>query len=287
MARSGSFPVEFALRRERRTLLRQLERGLETPLFVLGLVWLALLVVEFTAGLNRAGEWLGWAIWAVFVADFLLKLALAPDRLAYARRHWLVALSLLAPALRVLRVLRVARLARLLRLGRAARGLRLLRVLASLNRGMRALGATMGRRGFGYALALTVLVVFVGAAGMLAFENENPDGRGLPTYGAALWWTAMLMTTLGSEYWPQTLEGRVLCFALALYAFAVFGYLTAALSSFFLNADADDDRAALAGARSVEHLRREIVALRAEVRALGNGRGRDREPGPPPASLSP
>ena len=73
-------------------------------------------------------------------------------------------------------------------------------------------------------VALTVVVTLAGAAGMYTFENENPDGRGLSNYGAALWWTAMIMTTMGSEYWPQTAEGRVLCFLLSLYAFAVFGY---------------------------------------------------------------
>ena len=35
------------------------------------------------------------------------------------------------------------------------------------------------------------------------------------------------MTTLGSEYWPKSTEGRLLCFLLAVYAFAVWGYITA------------------------------------------------------------
>ena len=107
---------------------------------------------------------------------------------------------------------------RSLRLARAGRGLRLIRVFSSVNRGMRALGASLSRRGFGYVIALTAVVTFAGAAGMFAFENEMP---GAPrSYGAALWWTAMIMTTMGSEYWPQTVEGRVLCVFLALYAFA-------------------------------------------------------------------
>lgn len=33
----------------------------------------------------------------------------------------------------------------------------------------------------------------------------------------------MLLTTMGSEYWPQTAEGRILCLLLSVYAFAVFG----------------------------------------------------------------
>ena len=101
---------------------------------------------------------------------------------------------------------------------------------------------------------------------MYAFENENPEG--LNSYGEALWWTAMVMTTLGSQYWPLTIEGRILCVFLALYAFAVFGYVTAALATFFVGRDADDDRAELAGAKHMVALRNELAGLREEVRNL-------------------
>ncbi len=232
---------------------------------VLGFVWLALLAIELTRGLTLALETFGTAIWIIFIADFALRVALAPAKLDYVRRNWLTAISLLVPALRVFRF---ARIVRLLRVGRAVRGLRLLRVVTSLNRGMRALGQAMGRRGFGYATALTIIVVFGGAAGMHAFENNNADGRGLHDYPSALWWTAMMITTVGSEYWPQTVEGRVLCLLLALYAFAVFGYVAATLSTFFIERDAANDDAEIAGAKSIEDLRQEIIALRAEVRSL-------------------
>ena len=114
-------------------------------------------------------------------------------------------------------------------------------VVTSLNRGMRALGASMGRRGFGYVVALSVVVTLAGAAGMYAFEGDVEGG--LQTYGEALWWTAMLLTSLGSEYWPRTAEGRALCFILSLYGFAVFGYVTAALGTFFVGRDAEDEGA--------------------------------------------
>lgn len=257
--------MKAALRREQRTLLRRLEIWLETPMVILGFAWLALLALELTRGLNPALEMLGTVIWIVFIADFLLRLVLAPEKLAYVRRNWLTAISLLVPALRVFRV---ARIVRVLRVGRAARGLRLFRILSSLNRGMRALGLAMGRRGVGYAGVLTTLVVFAGAAGMYAFENDNADGRGLHDYTSALWWTAMMMTTVGSEYWPQTGEGRVLCLLLALYAFAVFGYVAATLSSFFIERDAASNDAETASAGSIDELRGEIVALRAELQAL-------------------
>jgi voltage-gated potassium channel len=179
-------------------------------------------------------------------------------------------LALLLPALRVFRMFRV------LRAARAARGLRLVRVLSSLNRGMRALGDTMGRRGFGYVVALTLVVTLAGAAGIFAFESDNPSGPRLQSYGAALWWTAMLMTTQGSDYWPQTPEGRILCFLLALYAFTILGYVTATLATFFLDRDAENTDSEVAGQSSIALLHEEIQALRSEVRELArvaNGNG--------------
>ena len=265
MKTQRTVPIDHALKKEKRTLLRRLELWLETPMVVLGFVWLGLLALELTRGLNPALETLGTAIWIIFIVDFLLRLAIAPEKLSYVRRNWLTAISLLVPALRVFRF---ARLFRVLRVGRAARGLRLFRILSSLNRGMRALGLAMGRRGFGYAVVLTIIVVFAGAAGMHAFEKDNADGRGLNDYASALWWTAMMVTTVGSEYWPQTVEGRVLCLILALYAFAVFGYVAATLSSFFIERDAASDNAETAGAESISELRSEVAALRADLRIL-------------------
>ncbi|MFI9655126.1 ion transporter [Guyparkeria sp. GHLCS8-2] len=251
------------LERERYELLQRLEGWLETPMLVLAFVWLVLLILELVRGESQLFYILGTAIWGVFLVDFAVKLVLAPAKLAYLTRNWLTAISLLIPALRIFRVFRVFRL---LRLARAGRGLRLVRVLGSLNRGMKALGASLSRRGFGYVITLTVLVTFAGAAGVYAFENGAPGGPS--GYGESLWWTAMIMTTMGSAYWPQTVEGRVLCVFLALYAFGIFGYVTAALATFFVGRDADNSDAEVAGAKQLAEVRDEVRALRADIRAL-------------------
>ena len=253
---------ENALDQERRELLARVEAWLEAPLLILGLAWLGLLVVELLWGLTPLLEAAGTGIWVLFIADFLLRLILAPAKASFLKRNWLTALSLLVPALRLFRL---ARLARVLRAARTARGLRLFRVVSSLNRGMKALGASMGRRGFGYVVAVSSIVLLAGAAGMHAFENE---AGGLTTYSEALWWTAMLLTTAGSDYWPKTPEGRVLCFLLALYAFATFGYITATLATYFVGRDAAGQEAEIAGAADLRALREEIGALRAELRQL-------------------
>ncbi len=248
---------------ERYEVLQQLEEWLEWPVLILGFVWLVLLIIELLWGLNPILEIIGYTIWAIFVVDFATRFVLAPHKLTYLRSNWLTTLSLFLPALRVFRI---TRLTRLLQLSRTVRGLRLVRVVTSLNRGMKALRASMRRRGFGYIVALTLVVVLVGAAGMVAFENEAAPGSGFDSYGEAVWWTAMIMTTLGSEYWPQTAEGRVLTFILSLYAFAVFGYTTATLATFFIGREAASDETEVAGTKAIEALQAEIKALRLEMK---------------------
>jgi voltage-gated potassium channel len=257
--------IRRKIRSERQDLVARLEDWLETPMLALGFAWLALLVYELIWNLSPALELAGAIIWIIFIVDFGLKFVLAPDKTDYLKANWLTALSLLVPALRVFRIFRVVRV---LRAARAVRGVRLFRVLTSLNRGMKALGATFSRRGFGYVVALSVIVVFAGAAGMLAFENEVEGG--IQTYGDALWWTAMMLTTIGSEYFPKTAEGRILCFVLALYGFAVFGYVTATLATYFVGRDAEAQESEIAGASDINALRTEIALLRDELKSLKN-----------------
>jgi voltage-gated potassium channel len=208
---------------------------------------------------------LGTVIWIIFIADFLLRFAVAPRKLVFLKKGWLTAVSLALPALRAARLVRLMRATRV---AQSARGIRLVRVVGSLNRGMRALGNAMSRRGFGYVVTLTVLVTFAGAAGMHSFERDVPGAAPLQTFTSSIWWTAMIMTTMGSDYWPQTTEGRILALLLAVYAFTVFGYVTAALASYFVGRDAEDAEAEVAGDTSINRLREEIAVLRAELQSF-------------------
>ena len=258
-------PEKQAIEHEQQQILQQLEDWLELPMLVLSLAWLGLFVVELTWGLTPLLDTISLVIWGLFILEFLLRLSLAPRKVSYLKANWLAALSLLLPALRVFRFLRIMRV---LQTTRAVRGLRLLRVLTRTNRSMRSLTANFARRGFGYVVMTTAIITLAGAAGMYAFEQEAPNSPGFDNYGTALWWTAMLMTTMGSDYFPKTPEGRILCFLLALYAFAVFGYVTATLATFFIGQDADNDEAEIVGAKSIDALRNEIIALRTEIQNL-------------------
>jgi voltage-gated potassium channel len=224
------------LRRERWKLTARLVRALEAPMLMLSAVWTVLLILEFTRGLSPWLQVVSDLIWVAFVTQFAIEFLASPEKGVYLRKRWVTALSLALPAFRLVRLVRVARLARLARTGR---GVRLARLLGALNRGMRTLAIGFNRRGLGYLVLLTLFVAITGAAGMYRFELDAPEGPGFPDYGTALWWTAMLLTTMGSDYWPRTPEGRVLCLLLAVYAFAVFGYVTAAIAAYFVGKDRD------------------------------------------------
>ncbi|HUG21709.1 hypothetical protein [Piscinibacter sp.] len=75
-----------------------------------------------------------------------------------------------------------------------------------------------------------------------------------------------MLTTVGPEFWPRSPEGRMLCLLIAVYAFAVFGYFTAALASFSIGREARHRDGDLAGAEQIAQLSRELAALRRDLR---------------------
>lgn len=266
---------------QRWELLARIDALIDRPLVVLAFAWLVLLIVDLTMGLNRSLEIATFVLWGLFVLDFVLEFVIAPRKGEYLRRNWLVAIALILPAVRVLAVLRVLRGLQGLRV---VRSVVVLRVVTSLNRGMAAVSAVLGHRGIGFVIALSVLVMFAGAAGIQLLESpaalraagysqQSSTGTTIHSFGDALWWTAMMLTTMGTDYWPKTTAGRILAWLLALYAFAIFGYITAAVASFLIGWQRDaagrqDPSANATDAEALTALRQEVTALRGEVAAL-------------------
>jgi voltage-gated potassium channel len=241
---------------ERSRVLTELEDWLEKPMMILGAVWFCLVLVELIWTTSDIFELIGTMIWVVFIAEFALRFTLAPNKLLFLRSNVITILALVAPAFRFLRAFRLLRI---------ARGVRLVRIVGTANRSIGVLRMSLGRQGLGYVLGTTALVTLLGAAGMLAFEPAQQVDGGFQTYTDALWWTAMLISTMGSGYWPQTAEGRLLTLLLSVYGFAVFGYITASFASFFIGQEARAEDSEVAGARDLAVLRNEIALLRAEL----------------------
>jgi voltage-gated potassium channel len=249
----------MASARLRWKLLRDMDDWLGVPMALLSLAWLLIVVWELVSGSTRLLTSVGTIIWIIFIVEFLFRLTLAPAKLRFLKSNWLTILALAVPALRLFRALTF------LRAARALRGIRLVRIVGTANRSMNALQATLRRRGFIYVAGLTLLVIFLGAAGMLNFENAREVEGGFTNYGHALWWTGMLVASLGTDFWPASTEGRLLTMLLTLYGLAVFGYITATLASFFVGRDAKENSGPVAGSADVKRVLEEIRALRRQL----------------------
>lgn len=140
---------------ERRALwLANLERWTEWPLTLLALVLIPLLLLPYLFPLSDRAEailvGIDYLIWGVFAADLAVKVAIAPDRRRYLRRHWLDVVLVALPMLRPVRAVRSLRTLRALHAGRA--GVAAGRALVGVRRGLT-------RRGVRYTLVVAGVIV--------------------------------------------------------------------------------------------------------------------------------
>jgi len=83
-----------------------LRARLHLPMALLGVVWVVSIGLEFTLGPAHPAKqslfYLDWAIWALFLSEYVMFLVLAKDRRRYVREHILDLVILLLPYLLVL-----------------------------------------------------------------------------------------------------------------------------------------------------------------------------------------
>lgn len=240
-------------------ILMKLPRKFERPMLFLSFVWFLVIITELVNGMSPVLESLGTVLWTIFVLFFGLRLAIDSNRVVFLKRNWFFVLAILVPVLRFFPFLQEFPLVRALT---ATFGMQVIWMFASADQGLRALRRTMERRGTGYALTLTMVVILAGAAGMLHFENSSPDPEGIHSYPKALWWVAMQITNIGSGYRPVTTGGHVLCLAISLFAVAIFGYLTAVFAAIFIGREAADPKSEIPNQASILQLSGEVALLR-------------------------
>jgi len=242
--------------------LKAFARNLERPMLFLSFVWFVVIVTELVNGISPFLLIFGTILWALFVFYFVVRLAIAPRSVTYLRRNWLFILAILVPVLRFFPFLQTLPLARALT---ATFGMQVVWMFASADQGLRSLRRTIGRRGAGYALTFTVIVIVAGAVGMLHFENDSPGPEGIHSYPKALWWVAMQITNIGSGYQPTTAGGLVLCLSISIFAVAIFGYLTAVFAAVFIGRDAEDPKSEIPNQASIQQLSGEVALLRKSI----------------------
>lgn len=162
------------------------------------------------------------AIWAVFLAEYLTRLALARRRVHFVSHNVLDLIVVAVPVLRPLRLARIARLARFARVGALS---------------AQTTGKSRSRLHVDVAIqvvVVAVLIVFVGSVGILDVERNAP-GSNIHTFGDALWWAMATVSTVGyGDKYPVTGQGRLIAAAVMLTGIAVLGVVTASVASWFV-----------------------------------------------------
>lgn len=181
------------------------------------------LAVPLTPTAARVLEIAAWTIWGIFLLEFLAKLWLAPKRLTFVRRHWLQAVALLLPTLRVLSFLR------LLRLGRA---LPAARVAASSYRSA-GVARQLVRSRLGYLGALSAVVSLAVAEIAYVFERDAPEGV-FPSFGDAVIWGFTVVVALQGDPLPGTVGGRIVMLAGFAFGLIVVASLAGTVGAFLV-----------------------------------------------------
>lgn len=218
-------------------------RRLQWPMAILALLVVPALILEdrTTSPLIRSlCGWINWFVWIAFVAEFSVALTVAANRRTYLRRSWFdLAIIVLSPPFLVPDALQSTRSLRVLRLLRVVR---IMRGAAVATIGLRTTRRLLRHKGFHYVLLVASAMVGLGAAGIYLVEK----GQTIGSFGDALWWAVVTVTTVGyGDVSPRSVEGRLIAVALMVIGIGVISALTATIASFFVGEEHARDTDAL------------------------------------------
>ncbi len=199
---------------------------LDRPMGLLGVLFLfvvlgQLLVTE--PGWSGILSIAGWVLWAVFVAEFLLRAYVAGGSAAFWRRNWWQLIFLVIPFLRFVRALQALRVLRVARVARIGG------ILSAGVRGSRSAGRLLSSR-IGWLACVTAVVIL--ASGQLLYATDSHDDFTTALYEAAM------ATVTGAGITADDAFARVVQLLLAVYSVGVFAALAGSLGAYFLRAEA-------------------------------------------------
>ncbi|AOZ73431.1 hypothetical protein BK816_02570 [Boudabousia tangfeifanii] len=202
--------------------------------------------------------WTQIALWALFVIDYLVRLALCPEPWTFVKRNWFDLLVISLPMFRPLR---------------------LLQLLAVLRVFDRHAGNAMRGKVATYAIGTTLIVLIVSALAILDVERNAADTQ-IQTFPQALWWAIATVTTVGyGDTVPVSADGRVIAIALMIFGIALLGVVTGLLSSWIIQKvteeDPEDETSQILQKMSEQEIL--IRELTQEVKALREGLSQQEE----------
>jgi voltage-gated potassium channel len=255
----------------RRERLKRIEHALRFPLAALGVAWLVCgIIVLSTRSTGRTSEAFVVAlfvIWLIIVLECLVRYIVVPDRRRYFASRQIEPVLVVLPAFQVWKVLGVEQSSVL------------------WIEGLSHFLAILRHRGLSRVLLAATGLLFLGAWADLLFEEHAP-GSNIHSYGDALWWAVVTVTTVGyGDRFPVTPGGRAVAVILMLVGIGLIGTLTATVASFFVQEHTDANKAQLQAAHEDLGARIDDIdtrLARIEAALVGRPRPPDSSPQPDP-----
>lgn len=220
------------------------EERTSKPMFVASLLYLLAFAAPIVSTRIREPydahlNFLQLILWALFAADYCIRLYLAPRRLYFITHNLMNLAIVLLPAWRIVSFLAMIHL--------------------TTNRQYKRL-SELGMKLFGY----TAIFIIMFALGIYSVESSAPGAmiRDLPT---AYWWTFTTLATVGyGDVYPVTGIGRAIAVIVMLYGVGLVAVATGALASWIIEKIGGvEEQEHPATKADVDDLRLEIAELRA------------------------
>jgi voltage-gated potassium channel len=195
---------------------------------LLGMAWLVIGIAVITADVNGSASvvlvGILFALWAILLTEYLVRLVVTPDRRGYLKRRWVEPATVVVPPLQGWRLVGIEKMSLLLREGE-------LRVEAVLR-----------HHSLFRVLIAAAATLFLGAWLVLLFE-EHAKGSNIHSYSDALWWAIVTVTTVGyGDRFPVSEGGRAVAVILMLLGIGLIGVLTATVASVFVKEHTDANK---------------------------------------------
>ncbi|WP_194834101.1 potassium channel family protein [Nocardia sp. XZ_19_369] len=228
------------------------EQATGVPMMLLAVLFLVVYAwyVLDTGASPELDAWLSRvdiAIWALFAIDFGTRFVLSTRRWEFLRTHPVELLIVLIPPFRPLRLVRAAVL-----------------VLGTLNRQ----SLTQRSRLSVFVGTSSILVLFL--CSLAFFDAEyGVEGSKVLSFGDALWWSAVSVTTVGyGDVYPVTVEGRLISLVLMTFGIGLISFAIGTTTSWVIDQLKSVEETADRTDREIGVLVEELRSLRAEVAAL-------------------
>jgi voltage-gated potassium channel len=209
--------------------VERIEQITKYPMLLLGVAWLVVAVVIVTtdahgsASVAMVGTLFG--LWVIILAEYVVRLVVAPDTPGYVKRRWVEPATVVLPPLQGCHFVGMEKVTLLVHEGE-------LRVEAILK-----------HHSLFRVLIAACVTLLIGAWLVMLFEEGAP-GSNIHNYHDALWWAIVTVTTVGyGDRYPVTEGGRIVAAVLMLVGIGLIGVLTATVASVFIKDHTDANKA--------------------------------------------